>query len=85
MFLTYIRLLIMSLRDLRLDKGLTQAEVAREIGASAMAVHHWETLGATPTPKFMRKLAAFFERPIPEIRAMCKKPADPAGTLAPSA
>ncbi|MFG3439897.1 helix-turn-helix transcriptional regulator [Nonomuraea sp. NPDC047897] len=51
--------LMTQLRDLRLDRGLTQLEVASEIGVAQSALCFWENGGRTPTLTRVTELAAF--------------------------
>ena len=46
-----------SLRRLRTDRGLSQAEVARRLGFSAEAVGTWERLGTVPNRWKLGKVA----------------------------
>ena len=43
------------LKEIRADKGLTQTEMAAEIGVHWRTVQNWET-GFTPIPKPIQKL-----------------------------
>ena len=54
------------LRRLRLDRGLTQAEVARAAGVPLPVVQRAES-GAVPRPRWALKLATFYERRVTEI------------------
>lgn len=36
------------IRELRLKNGLTQAQLAKEVGVTRASVYKWETLGAIP-------------------------------------
>ncbi len=49
------------LRDLRLSKDLTLAQVAKGIGTYPSSVSDWENNKKHPRPKMRRKMAAFFE------------------------
>lgn len=49
--------LMTQLRDLRLDRGLTQLEVASEIGVAQSALCFWENGGRTPTLTRIARLA----------------------------
>jgi putative transcriptional regulator len=45
------------LRDLRLARGLTQADLARLLGVSAYTVARWEAGEMVPTARNARRLA----------------------------
>lgn len=49
-----------ALRRLRSEKGITQEELAREIGVSFQAVSKWETGTTTPDVALLPVLAAYF-------------------------
>ncbi|MCI7329857.1 MAG: helix-turn-helix transcriptional regulator [Selenomonadaceae bacterium] len=46
----------MDLKQMRLDKGLTQEDVANRVGVTRAAVVYWEK-GQTPRVKYLPKLA----------------------------
>lgn len=47
--------------ELRKEKGLSQAKLAKEIGVSFSVVCYWETDRAEPTALNLVKLADFFD------------------------
>ena len=49
------------LLELRKEKGLSQAKLAKEIGVSFSVVCYWETDRAEPTALNLVKLADFFD------------------------
>ena len=48
------------LKELRLEKGLTQKELARELGNAQSAIYYWETNKQEPTLSALKKLCKFF-------------------------
>lgn len=48
------------LKELRIEKGLTQDQVAKAIGVSQAAVNRWESEKRVPNYKYVFKLAQFF-------------------------
>ena len=48
------------IKELRLQKNLTQEEVAKYVGVSRIAVRNWEN-GAHPNSKYILKLAEILE------------------------
>lgn len=51
---------IPNLKTQRVMRGLTQADIAKEIGVDARTVLRWENGDNDPKIKDMRKLAAYF-------------------------
>ena len=51
----------MRLKELRYEKGLTQAEVANAINTSQRNIGRWENDENEPTASYISKLALFFE------------------------
>lgn len=49
------------LKELRLEKGLTQKELAKELGNAQSAIFYWETNRQEPTISALKKLCKFFE------------------------
>lgn len=49
------------IKDLRLEKELTQTELAKKINVSQAAIAKWETGDRTPTVDCIIILAKFFE------------------------
>ena len=49
------------LKELRLEKGLTQKELARELGNAQSAIYYWETNKQEPTLSALKKLCKFFD------------------------
>lgn len=48
------------LKILRIQKGLSQAQLAKDLGTTQKTVSSWETGRATPRPSMMQKIADFF-------------------------
>ena len=46
---------------MRLEKNMTQADVARMMNMSKMAVSHWEKGNSEPSIEQLKKLAKFFD------------------------
>lgn len=57
-----------TLRDLRIEKGVYQHDVAADIGASVPAYSSWETGKTNPEPPMLPKLAGYFKMPVTKIR-----------------
>lgn len=49
--------------DLRRQKGLSQNELAEQIGVSRILISRWESEAVKPSPKNMSKLSEFFSVP----------------------
>jgi len=56
-----------NLRDLRTEKGLTQADLAARLGVSRQAVIALETDKHVPSLDLAYKISAVFERPVEDI------------------
>ncbi len=50
-----------NIKELRLERGLSQAELARKIGVTQGAIYFWEKGISEPTAGFIKNLAEFFE------------------------
>lgn len=48
------------LKELRLEKGLTQKQLAKEIGNAQSAIVYWETNKQEPTISALKKLCNYF-------------------------
>ena len=48
------------IKELRLEKGLSQAELAKEIGVSQKAIDFWEKGTNEPKASYIVRLADFF-------------------------
>lgn len=48
--------IFLNIKELRENKGLTQIEVAKLVGVTAMAYQNWERGACNPTPQNMKKL-----------------------------
>ena len=59
-----------NLRKLRLEKGLTQEQLAEELGVSPQAVSRWENDGACPDVTLLPALAIFYETSIDALMGM---------------
>ena len=55
------------LREFRTEKGLTQADLANQLGVSRQAVIALETDKHMPSLDLAYKISAVFDRPIEEI------------------
>lgn len=51
------------LADLRVQADLTQAQLAKKLGASRRSVAAWELYGVVPLPIYRQKLARIFKVP----------------------
>lgn len=49
-----------TLRALRLERGLSQAELAKELDTSNKTVSHWETDFTEPKNSQLKQIALFF-------------------------
>ena len=49
------------LKELRLEKNVSQLEVAKMLNMSKMAVSHWEKGNSEPSIEQLRILAAYFD------------------------
>lgn len=49
------------LKELRLEKGLSQIEVAKIVNMSKMAISHWEKGNSEPSIEQLKLLARFFD------------------------
>ncbi|MDI7774164.1 helix-turn-helix transcriptional regulator [Asticcacaulis sp. EMRT-3] len=56
-----------NLRELRTEKGLTQADLASRLGVSRQAVIALETDKHSPSLDLAYKIAAVFDRPVEAI------------------
>jgi transcriptional regulator with XRE-family HTH domain len=57
----------MRLKELRLEKNLTQAELAKQIGTSQPNIGRWENGENEPTSSFLVSLANFFGVSVDEL------------------
>ena len=55
------------IRDARIRKGMTQADLADNIGVSQGAVGQWEQGMTTPRPRHIVKLSALLEIPVEKL------------------
>ena len=55
------------LKDLRKRKGLTQKELAKELGVTYTAICYWETGKRFPRKELLDKLCAFFDCKIDDL------------------
>ena len=58
----------MNLKELRLKAGLTQAEVARQLNVSQVAVHRWETGDTRIARKHHEQLARLYDVPVEKVK-----------------
>ena len=49
----------MTLKEMRLERGWSQSELALKVGSSKRAVQHWEQ-GVTPLSFYQKRLARAF-------------------------
>lgn len=56
-----------NLRELRTEKGLTQADLAQQLGVSRQAVIALETDKHSPSLDLAYKISAVFDRPVETI------------------
>lgn len=52
---------MLNFRQRRREMGITQEELAKEIGVKRVAVSNWERSTILPTMNHLRKLAKFFD------------------------
>lgn len=57
-----------TLKDLRVEKGVYQRDVADAVGASVPAYSSWETGKGNPEPPLFPKLAEYFAITVAELR-----------------
>ena len=58
------------LKRARMAKGLSQIELAKELGLTNQTIMNIETAKHTPSFKSMRKIANYFGKPLAELAAM---------------
>lgn len=58
------------LKRARMAKGLSQIELAEELGITNQTLMNIETGKHAPSFKSMKKIAYYFEKPLPELYAM---------------
>ncbi len=69
-----------AIRELRVERGLTQEALARLVGVSSLSVSDWENLYKRPRQESVEKLATVLEVPVEEIElAPAKKTGPPVG------
>lgn len=49
------------LKELRLEKGVSQIEIAKIVNMSKMAISHWESGHSEPSIEQLKLLARFFD------------------------
>ena len=57
----YMKDLGQKLKDLRLEKGLTQAEVSKKLGLTRTAIANYELGIREPSLEILKKICKFFE------------------------
>ena len=55
------------LKDIRKEKGITQEQLAEELGVSGRTISRWETGSNMPDISLLVEIAEFFDISIPEI------------------
>ena len=60
MAVTYPTIIAERLKQIREERGMTQAAVAEEIGATDRAMHHWEHGKRTPRAEYIVALCVLF-------------------------
>ena len=48
------------LKELRIEQGLTQKQLAEQIGSAQSAIYYWESNKQEPTKKKKKKLCQYF-------------------------
>lgn len=56
-----------NIKELRIEKGMTQQELANEIGVSQGAVFFWEKEINEPTAGYLMKMAKLFDVSVDEL------------------
>lgn len=56
------------LEELRTARGLSRPALAAELGLPRMSIEKFETGRQTPSQEQQKKLAAYFEVPLPYLR-----------------
>ena len=49
------------LKDLRIEKGLTQKQLAEQIGSAQASIFYWETNQREPSISALKSLCLFFD------------------------
>ena len=49
------------LKELRLEKGISQSEIAKLVNMSKMAISHWEKGNSEPSIEQLKVLATYFD------------------------
>ena len=62
------------IKELRIEKGISQAELAKYIGVSQKAIDFWERSINEPKIGYVMTLVAFFEISYDEFFAEIEKP-----------
>ena len=68
------------LRQLRLARGLSQAELAKKLGTWQVTISRWET-GTTPHVSTLFRLAKFYEIPVAELTALAEEAGGERGNI----
>jgi transcriptional regulator with XRE-family HTH domain len=58
------------LRNARIERGLTQAEVARQVGVSVVSIYLWETGKTRPRAENLSALCKVLKLPVRATKAM---------------
>jgi transcriptional regulator with XRE-family HTH domain len=58
------------LRNARIERGMTQAEVARQVGVSVVSIYLWETGKTRPQAANLRALCKVLKLPVRATKAM---------------
>jgi DNA-binding XRE family transcriptional regulator len=66
----------MSIKDLRVNAGLLQTDVAKKLHIDQTAVSHWETGKTKPFRKYHKRLARMYGCTVEELRSCFAKKDD---------
>lgn len=58
------------LRNARIERGLTQAEVARQVGVSTVSIYLWETGKTRPQAQNLSTLCKVLKLPVRATKAI---------------
>lgn len=58
------------IRDARIERGMTVAEVAKRVGVSAVSIYYWETDHVRPRDENLSALCRVLKLPVRATREM---------------